>query len=98
MTRGAIFIAGLLLGIVVVVPLGAYLFARLGGIAMATTAHPLPLEKTLPGRRCTRAWGMRRRTGIRWMDNPRLELRCESFRLRRSYLRQTRWSRTIRKA
>jgi hypothetical protein len=40
------FIAGVLVGVVVIVPLGAYLFARLGGIAMATTAQPLPLEKT----------------------------------------------------
>jgi mono/diheme cytochrome c family protein len=33
-------------GAVIVVPLGAYVFAKLGGIAMATTAKPLPLEKT----------------------------------------------------
>lgn len=38
---------GAILGIVVIAPLGLYLFARLGGIAMATTAKPLPLEKTI---------------------------------------------------
>ena len=43
-TRG--FIVGLIVGVVVVVPLGGYLFARFGGIAMATTSRPLPLEKT----------------------------------------------------
>jgi mono/diheme cytochrome c family protein len=43
------FIAGVLAGVVVIVPIGAYLFARLGGIAMATTAQPLPLEKTFAG-------------------------------------------------
>ena len=46
MSRASMFIAGLLLGVVVIVPLGAYLFARLGGIAMTTTARPLPMEET----------------------------------------------------
>ena len=40
------FIIGLIVGVVVVVPVGGYLFAKFGGIAMATTAKPLPLEKT----------------------------------------------------
>ena len=46
MSRAGVFIIGLLVGIIVIVPLGAYLFAKLGGIAMATTAKPLPLEQT----------------------------------------------------
>jgi mono/diheme cytochrome c family protein len=46
MSRARWFIAGLIVGMVVIVPLGAYLFARFGGIAMATTAKPLPLEAT----------------------------------------------------
>ena len=46
MSRARCVIAGVILGVVVIVPLGAYLFAKLGGIAMATTAKPLPLEET----------------------------------------------------
>jgi thiosulfate dehydrogenase len=46
MSRAGVFVAGVLVGAVIIVPVGAYLFVRLGGIAMATTAQPLPLEKT----------------------------------------------------
>ena len=46
MGRTGWFILGLVVGIIVIAPLGAYLFARSGGIAMATTAKPLPLEAT----------------------------------------------------
>ena len=46
MSRAGCVIAGVILGVVVIVPLGASLFAKLGGIAMATTAKPLPLEET----------------------------------------------------
>jgi len=46
MSRSASFVIGIIAGVVIVVPLGAYLFAKLGGIAMATTAKPLPLEET----------------------------------------------------
>ena len=45
MARIGTFLAGVLVGVAVIVPLGAYLFARSGGIAMATTAKPLPFEK-----------------------------------------------------
>ncbi len=47
MSRAGWFVIGIIIGVVVFAPLGAYLFAKLGGIAMATTAKPLPLEKTL---------------------------------------------------
>ena len=47
MSRAAWFVIGVIVGVVVIVPLGAYLFAKFGGIAMATTAKPLPFEKTL---------------------------------------------------
>ena len=46
MSRAGTFLIGMLVGVIVIVPLGAFLFARLGGIAMATTAKPLPLEQT----------------------------------------------------
>ena len=46
MSRPGWFVFGVIVGVVVVVPLGAYLFAKFGGIAMATTAKPLPLEET----------------------------------------------------
>jgi thiosulfate dehydrogenase len=47
MSRVAWFIIGVIVGVVVIVPLGVYLFAKFGGMPMATTANPLPLEKTL---------------------------------------------------
>ena len=47
MARAGWFILGVIVGVVVIVPLGGYLFAKLGGIAMATTAKPLPFEETL---------------------------------------------------
>jgi thiosulfate dehydrogenase len=47
MSRPAWFAVGVIVGVVVVVPLGAYVFAKFGGIAMATTAKPLPFEETL---------------------------------------------------
>jgi thiosulfate dehydrogenase len=46
MSRSGWFVVGVIVGVVVVVPLGAYLFAKFGGIAMATTAKPLPFEET----------------------------------------------------
>ncbi len=46
MSRPGWFIIGAVCGVAVFAPLGAYLFARFGGIAMATTAKPLPFEKT----------------------------------------------------
>jgi hypothetical protein len=54
MFRAGWFIVGIVLGIVVFAPLGAFLFAKLGGMAMATTAKPLPLEETLARTRSTR--------------------------------------------
>lgn len=45
MSSARSFFVGLLVGVVIIVPAGAYLFARLGGIPMATTAAPLPLEE-----------------------------------------------------
>src|SRR5260370_20690220 len=47
MSRAGWFILGAVLALVVFAPLGAYLFANFGGIAMATTAKPLPLEETI---------------------------------------------------
>ena len=47
MSRAGWFILGVILALVIFAPLGAYLFAKLGGIAMATTAKPLPLEETI---------------------------------------------------
>lgn len=47
MGRTGWFIVGLIIGIIVLAPLGIFLFARSGGIAMATTAKPLPLEAKL---------------------------------------------------
>jgi thiosulfate dehydrogenase len=47
MSRAGWFILGAILGLVVFAPLGVYLFAKLGGIAMATTSKPLPLEETI---------------------------------------------------
>jgi|SRR5579863_3378868 len=46
MSRTGWFIVGLLIGVVIVVPLGAYLFVTSGGLSMATSAKPLPLEET----------------------------------------------------
>src|ERR1051326_6837864 len=39
------FLVGLLIGFLVLFPLTAYLFARLGFLSFATTARPLPLEE-----------------------------------------------------
>ena len=47
MSRAAWFILGAILALVVIAPLGAYLLAKLGGIAMATTSKPLPFEETI---------------------------------------------------
>jgi|SRR5579871_1629974 len=47
MSRFAWFIIGIAFGLVILAPLGGYLFAKLGGIAMATTANPLPFEETI---------------------------------------------------
>jgi hypothetical protein len=47
MSRAGWFVVGVVLGIVVFAPLGAHLLAKLGGIAMAATAKPLPFEETL---------------------------------------------------
>src|SRR5579864_7949378 len=47
MSRAGWFILGVIVALVVVAPLGAYLLAKLGGIAMATTSKPLPLEETI---------------------------------------------------
>src|SRR5581483_10260326 len=47
MSRIGTFIVGAIVGAVVVAPLSVYAFAKLGGIAMATTSSPLPFEKTL---------------------------------------------------
>jgi thiosulfate dehydrogenase len=47
MSRAGWFILGAIAALVVFAPLGAYLFAELGGIAMATTAKPLPFEETI---------------------------------------------------
>jgi len=46
MARAGWFVAGLVIGAVVLAPLGAYLFVKLGGLSMATSAKPLPLEET----------------------------------------------------
>ncbi len=46
MSRAGWFITGAIAGIIVFAPAGAYLVAKVGGIAMATTAKPLPLEET----------------------------------------------------
>jgi thiosulfate dehydrogenase len=45
MSRGGWFILGIFFGVVILVPLGAYLFVRLGALNMATTAQPLPFEQ-----------------------------------------------------
>lgn len=47
MSRAGSLIAGALIGALLLAPLGIYLLARLGAIAMATTAKPLPLEATI---------------------------------------------------
>ena len=47
MGRAGWFVVGLVIGIIVLAPLGAYLFARTGGLEMATTAKPLPFEQRL---------------------------------------------------
>lgn len=46
MSRTIWFIVGLILGVVILAPLGAYVFVRAGGLSMKTTANPLPLEET----------------------------------------------------
>ena len=46
MSRAGWFVVGVVCGVAVFAHLGAYLFAKFGGIAMATTAKPLPFEKT----------------------------------------------------
>jgi thiosulfate dehydrogenase len=46
MSRAGWFIFGAIVAVIVFAPLGAYLFAWLGGIAMATSAKPLPFEQT----------------------------------------------------
>jgi thiosulfate dehydrogenase len=46
MSRVGWFIGGLVVGAAALVPAGAYLFARFGGIGMATTTKPLPFEET----------------------------------------------------
>jgi len=46
MARAGWFVAGLVIGAVILAPLGAYLFVKVGGLSMATTAKPLPLEET----------------------------------------------------
>ena len=45
MSKAGVFILGALAGIVIIVPVGGYLLAQFGGIAMATTAKPLPGEE-----------------------------------------------------
>jgi thiosulfate dehydrogenase len=45
-SRSAWFVLGILTTVVVAVS-GAYVFVRAGGIPMATTAQPLPLEETV---------------------------------------------------
>ena len=47
MSRSGWFVLGAIFGLAVFAPLGAYLFARFGGIGMATTSQPLPFEETL---------------------------------------------------
>ena len=47
MSKSGWLIVGICIGGAVLAPAGMYLFARLGGIAMATTAKPLPLEATI---------------------------------------------------
>jgi thiosulfate dehydrogenase len=47
MSRAVWFIVGLVIALIVIAPLGIYLFAKLGGLSMATTAKPLPLEATV---------------------------------------------------
>jgi thiosulfate dehydrogenase len=41
------FIAGVLVGLLVLFPLGLYLYVRSGFLSLATTAHPLPFEEYL---------------------------------------------------
>jgi thiosulfate dehydrogenase len=47
MLRIGSFLFGLVVGAVILAPLGYYLFARFGGFSMTTSAKPLPLEKIL---------------------------------------------------
>ena len=47
MSRAVLFIIGLVIGLVVLAPLGVYLFAKSGGLSMATSSKPLPLEATV---------------------------------------------------
>ena len=46
MSRFGAFIFGAITAVVVLI-VGGYLFIRGGGVPMATTAKPLPLEKTV---------------------------------------------------
>jgi thiosulfate dehydrogenase len=41
------FLAGLCIGVLVVFPLAAYLYVKLGFLSLATTARPLPFEEFL---------------------------------------------------
>ena len=47
MARWGWLVVGIAIGAIVLAPLGLYTFARFGGIAMATTAKPLPFEETI---------------------------------------------------
>ena len=47
MSRAGWFVVGVIVGAFVIVPAGAYMFVRFGGMPMATTAKPLPLEERL---------------------------------------------------
>jgi mono/diheme cytochrome c family protein len=42
-----LFLLGLLAGVLIVCPLGAYLYVNLGFLSLATTAKPLPGEESL---------------------------------------------------
>lgn len=41
------FLAGLLIGVLILFPLAAYLYVKLGFLSLATTASPLPFERSL---------------------------------------------------
>lgn len=47
MGRTGFFIIGLILGMIILAPLGLYLYIKSGGLSMATNAKPLPFEKTI---------------------------------------------------
>jgi mono/diheme cytochrome c family protein len=42
-----LLVIGILVGLLVVAPLGAYLYVKLGFLSLATTAKPLPLEELM---------------------------------------------------